>query len=190
MKKTFGTTYRFFGILVGGMSLFILSQTAFEFGFSEALGMVVGYYQALIYPIVGLLLEPPLRWLLSLTHWPLPESWKDWAVIYIVFAASYYRMTRQFATSLNWIFRIGPKAKITNVFYLEAIAFPIAFPVLILASMWLNSNSQTAYEVEPLFPASQHINTWPRVWMKNFAIEIGLVVTAFILLLILNAGVG
>lgn len=81
MKKTFGATFRFLGILAGGMSLFILARTAFEFGLSEAFGTVVGYYQAFVYPVVGLL-ERPFAWLADVLGWSLPWWWREAVVLY------------------------------------------------------------------------------------------------------------
>lgn len=90
MTKTFGATFRFLGILAGGMSLFILAQTAFSFGLSDAFEGIVSFYAALVYPILGFF-EPTLLWLLSWVPWGLPEHWKDLFVLYLIGVGAWAR---------------------------------------------------------------------------------------------------
>lgn len=89
-SSTFAVVLRFLSILAGGMSLFTLARVAIDFGLSPVFEQIVWYYQALVYPIIGLL-ERPLVWLFTQLGWRLPEGWQDVVVLYFIFGGAFFR---------------------------------------------------------------------------------------------------
>lgn len=179
MKKTVGATFRVLGIFAGGMSAFILAETAFEFGLSEAFGTVIGYYQALIYPLVGLL-EKPLTWLLFLVDLSLPAGWKDLFVLYVICASAFVR------SDFDQVFFYE---KVRHVF--SALLWPVGFFFLALrevvagkvGAVMFNIRNGTDYPTDAPGEFSFTLRWFGRI----FVTQVVAVLAAFFVFLLLNA---
>jgi hypothetical protein len=79
------------GILVGGFSLFSLTNSIFEFGLSDIFDRLTTFYRLTFHPIVGAI-EPPLEWATNRIGLALPSAWQDVVVFYIIIGGAVTRV--------------------------------------------------------------------------------------------------
>jgi hypothetical protein len=91
--------FAWFGVLIGAVSIFSMSQTAFGFGLAQIFKDLIEFYRAAFHPVADFVTSG-LRWLLSLLSIPLPYISPDIVVTYILIGAAFFRFTFTPATQL------------------------------------------------------------------------------------------
>ena len=113
------------GVIVGGYSLFSLTQSIFEFGLTEFFGRLTDVYRGVFHPIMRVA-EPPLEWLAMRLGWSLPVSWPDFGIFYLVIAGATARVHARPGGRMPAAFRIAA-ALLHGLLWLALLmALPIA----------------------------------------------------------------
>lgn len=201
LTVTFSTTFRFLGILAGGMSLFILAQTAFEFGMSEAFGSIVDYYRGLIYPVLSLLAYP-LTVLLRQFGIDMPAGWQDWLVLYSILASAFFRARIRLHKKHESTYGRLEEVMISQV--LKATAWPLFFCLYLITASDKNVPRHVRRPWKKILDdegrrdgalkdyrsrVRTYLNLARRFLIKNFLLEACITLSAFILFFALNAAI-
>lgn len=181
MEQSMVQVVRFLSIFAGALSLFILAQTPFDFELSAAFAVIVDYYKAFVYPVVGIV-EEPLTWLLDYTGWTLPVGWQNIVIVYIVLARAFYRFAHDLPR------KPGGLARAT-----AALLWPICYWIFLVINRRALSKVELARQHDGYGPKTDrspadagHLGTVS--FNSGFLKEIILVVGVSLLFRILNAG--
>jgi hypothetical protein len=156
--------FRWFGILLGAISLFSLVQKLSDFGLAPIFKDMLAFYRAFFHPLADII-TTGLRWVLALVSIKLPQIPADAVVIYLLIGAACFRSYLE--TALD---EYSEDPVTSTVVLLSPITWPIVFVLLLFVIIFdFNNNRHTFIDTSSFW-----------------AIEITKVVAAFFILFAWN----
>ncbi len=161
-----GFWLRWFGVLVGAISVFSLMQKLYGLGLAPIFEDMLNFYHAVLHPVANAI-TAGLRWLLSLIHVRLPEIPSDVVILWVVIGSAMSRFSVANEASENI------KIDVRDVIAYLAIGL-IFWPVLLILMIITILTDAPTKQVE--------ISAF-----RSWGIEIAKVVLAFLIIFGINA---
>jgi hypothetical protein len=181
--------FRWFGILLGAISLFSLVQKLYGFGLAPIIRDMLAFYRAAFHPVADIIVSG-LRWLLALIWIKLPQIPGDVVVVYLLIAAAFFRYSaseilyehkkHELFSELVGGVGLWRYRGIATRRFLSTFVFSILWPLAVLSRL-KNTRDRQSYAYSNL------LSGLPPVTFRRWLVELSKVVTAFFILFATNA---
>lgn len=161
-----GFWLRWFGILVGAISIFSLMQKLYGFGLAPVFKDLLGFYHAILHPVANAITSC-LRWLLGLISITLPEIPADIVIVWVLIGSSFSRYIYKDQESDK-----EPDKSLINIILIYPTAL-VMWPGMLIIGILAFISLPDNQEQKDLF--------------KLWGIEITKVVAAFLIIFAINA---